>query len=321
MYNNYKSDREYYDNNGNLPEEKNWGGYQYVFLEDIVNNFMLIYQGDHELINNIDRFKVLFYAKRGVQELNYDAVKEIKVLQLKVPDSLKFILPPDYVNWVRISLFKDGAMYPMTENIQTNFAREYVQDNNYKVVFDENGVAISAETSDLDYARLTSTNKSIYLNPSSPYHNMYGWEYGGSWYFDYQVGGRFGLNTETANQNPTFSIDKSTGVINFSSEMSTESCVLEYVSDGMVYTSESISGTIVARRDDSKIKINKMFEDYLYAWIKYSILKNKLGVQEYVVNRSRREASSLLRNAKIRVSNLHPGKLLMSMRGQDKMLK
>ena len=27
----------------------NWGSYQYVSLADIVNNFMLMYQGNHEL--------------------------------------------------------------------------------------------------------------------------------------------------------------------------------------------------------------------------------------------------------------------------------
>ena len=44
---------------------------------------------------------------------------------------------------------------------------------------------------------------------------------------------RFGLNTETANYNPTFNIDKKAGVINFSSEMAGELCILEYISDGM----------------------------------------------------------------------------------------
>ena len=55
----------------------------------------------------------------------------------------------------------------------------------------------------------------------------------GCWYFDYQVGSRFGLNTETANQNPTFKIDKQAGKIYFSTAGGHDSIVLEYVSDGM----------------------------------------------------------------------------------------
>jgi hypothetical protein len=54
-----------------------------------------------------------------------------------------------------------------------------------------------------------------------------------NWYFEMGIGDRFGLNTETANFNPTFNIDKKAGVINFDSSMSGESCILEYVSDGM----------------------------------------------------------------------------------------
>ena len=102
----YINQYQYYTNNGNAPEDANWGSYQYVSLQDIVNNFMLMYQGNHELVNNINRFQILFHAKRGIQELNYDAMKEIKVLQLDVGNNSRFILPADYVNWVRISQFR-----------------------------------------------------------------------------------------------------------------------------------------------------------------------------------------------------------------------
>ena len=78
----YISQYEYYDNNGNTPQDANWGSYQYVSLFDIVNNFMLMHTGNHSLVNNEERFKILFHAKRAIQELNYDAFKEIKVLEL-----------------------------------------------------------------------------------------------------------------------------------------------------------------------------------------------------------------------------------------------
>ena len=50
------------------------------------------------MVNNVNRFKILFFAKRGIQELNYDALNEIKALELTVYDDLKFVLPSDYVN-------------------------------------------------------------------------------------------------------------------------------------------------------------------------------------------------------------------------------
>ena len=133
------TDYQYYENGGNVPTDSNWGSYQYISLEDIVNNFMLMYQGNNELINNINRYQVLFHAKRWIQELNYDAMKEIKILELTVCDQLRFVLPPDYINWVRISLEKDGMLYPMTENIQTNWSGAYLQDNDCNILFDIDG--------------------------------------------------------------------------------------------------------------------------------------------------------------------------------------
>ena len=109
--------------------------------------------------------------------------------------------------------------------------------------------------------------------------------------------------------NPTFNVNQKAGVINFSSDMVNESCILEYISDGM------------EGGDDTLISVNKLFEKYVYAYIMYEILNAKLGVQEYIVNRARKEKTALLRNAKIRMSNLHPGRLLMNLRGMDKMIK
>ena len=300
----YITDYAYYQNSGTTPTDKNWGSYQFITLDEIVNNFVLMYEGNNELINNVNKYKVLFHAKRGIQELNYDAMKEIKILQLTLDDTLRFILPSDYVNWVRISQFKNGVLMPLTENIQTQWASAYLQDNDNKIIFDQNGNVLKPQDSPLD-----ASKKTIYLNNESPYNGCEGYCINGLWYFDYALGGRFGLNTETANSNPTFSIDKQRGVINFSSVASGQSIVLEYVSDGME------KGT------DADISVNKLFEEFIYAYIKYSILNGRLGVQEYIVNRARKDKSSLLRNAKIRLSNIHPGRLLMNLRGQAKWIK
>jgi hypothetical protein len=91
--------------------------------------------------------------------------------------------------------------------------------------------------------------------------------------------------------------------------MAGQLCILEYVTDGM------------EGGDDSEVTINKMAEEFLYAYIKYVILTNKYGVQQYVIERAKKEKTALLRNAKIRLSNIHPGRLLMNMRGKDKWIK
>ncbi len=305
----YISAYEYYENNGNIPENANWGSYQYVSLEDIVNNFLLMYQGNHSLVNNEPRYKILFHAKRGIQELNYDAFKETKVLQLDVCDRLRFVLPPDYVNWIRVSLWENGTLFPLTENIQVISSDAYLQDNDCRILFDINGNVLRPQDSEIDISRFDDTQRSIYLNEGSPYHGWNGWNIDGAWYFGWTIGARYGLNTETANQNPTFRVDQKAGVINFSSGMAGKSCILEYVSDGLY------------NGDDSSVTVNKLFEEYIYAYIEHSILNSKVGVQEYIVKRTLKRKSALLRNAKIRLSNIHPGRLLMNLRGQAKWIK
>lgn len=305
----YISQYQYYDNGGNAPEDKNWGSYQYVSLQDIVNNFLLMYSGNHSLVNNEERYKILFHAKRAIQELNYDAFKEIKVLELSVGESLRYVLPSDFVNWVRISLYKNGYLRPMTENIQVLSSNAYLQDNNANILFDQDGNILRPQNSNIDYDRLMKLKKDIYLNRDSQFYGQDGWFYDGMWYFNYTIGDRIGLNTETANFNPTFNIDKKSGVINFDSKMAGEICILEYVSDGM------------ENGDTSLVTVNKLFEDYIYAAIEYAILSSKLNVQEYIVNRVRKRKTALLRNAKIRISNIHPGRLLMNLRGMDKIIK
>lgn len=305
----YISDYQYYANSGNNPSNANWGSYQYVSLFEIVNNFMLMHTGNHSLINNEERYKIIFHAKRAIQELNYDAFKEIKILELSVVDSLRYVLPQDFVNWVRISLYRDGYLRPLTENIQALSSNAYLQDNQGNILFDQFGNILRPQDSNIDYDRIHKTKRSIYLNEGSQFNGQLGWDIDGMWYFDYAIGAAYGLNTETANFNPTFKIDKKNGVINFDSSMAGEICILEYVSDGM------------ENGDNSLVTVNKLFEQYIYASIKYEMLTSKFGVQEYIVNRARKEKGSLLRNAKIRMSNIHPGRLLMNLRGMDKTIK
>ncbi len=303
----YISNFKYYENDGLGQGDENWGSYQYITLADVVNNFMLMYVGNHELINNIDRYKVLFHAKRGIQELNYDAMREVKVLQQSLDDQIRLVLPSDYVNYVRISMYEDGELRPLVENIQINYSRSYLQDHEAKILFDKDG-GILEGTSEVDYKRIKGLDKSMYLGEGLM-NGCEGYCDNGYWYFERAIGARYGLNTETANINPTFRIDKRTGVINFSSEMSGKEVVIEYISDGL------------EMGDDSEVVVNKLAEEFIYAYIKYMILSTKLGVQEYIVKRAQKEKTAMYRNAKLRMSNIHPSRLLMSLRGQNKWIK
>ena len=117
------------------------------------------------------------------------------------------------------------------------------------------------------------------------------------------------MSPEDSNVNHKFSINKSLGIIDFSTGVENSFIILEYVSDGM------------ENGDETKITINKLAEEYLYAYLKWAVLNNKIGVQEYAISRVKKEKTAALRNTKIRLSNLHPSRLLMSLRGKDKWIK
>jgi len=304
----YINQKKYYTNDGTAPTDSNWGSYQYVSLDNIMTNFELMYDGNHSLVNNENRYKILFHAKRAIQELNYDAFKEIKALELTVYDDLRFVLPSDYVNWVKLYLFQGNTLRELTENIQVQSAIQYLQNSTAVFGYDgDNNVGTIEST--LDKSRADGSLNSIYLNQNNEVdENGNCIDCDGDIY-NSRIGARYGLNTETANINPTFTIDKKAGVINFDSTMANRQCVLQYISDGM------------ENGDDSQISVNKLFEDYVYAYIQYAILNSKFGFQEYIVNRARKNKQALLRNAKIRLSNIHPSRLLMNMRGEDKWIK
>jgi|TARA_A100001391_G_scaffold56585_1_gene34628 hypothetical protein len=304
----YIDQKKYYTNDGATPNDANWGSYQYVSLKDVVTNFLLMYQGNHALINNVNRFKILFHAKRGIQELNYDAFKIIKSLQLTIYDDLKFVLPPDFVNWVKLSLFKDNVIRDLVENIQVQSATSFVQSGSSTFTYDADD-NVNTQTSGLDTARTNGSLESIYLRNLNDENANPGLNNLDNDIYDSRIGARYGLNTETANVNPTFTVDRKAGVINFDSTMANEQCILQYISDGL------------ENGNDDAVSVNKLFEEYIYAYIKYALLNNKFGVQEYIVNRARKDKTALLRNAKIRLSNIHPSRLLMNLRGENKWIK
>ena len=88
--------------------DENYGNYQFISLEDIVNNFIVAYVGEDKIISKIKRTDVGFHAHRAVQELSYDTFKSIKSLEIVLPPSLTMILPQDYVNYVKFT-WSDSA--------------------------------------------------------------------------------------------------------------------------------------------------------------------------------------------------------------------
>jgi|21_taG_2_1085346.scaffolds.fasta_scaffold00109_10 hypothetical protein len=96
-----QTQQNYY--NGN-----DFGGYQFISLDNIINNFIVAYVGDGKIIPKVKRTDIAFHAQRAIQELSFDTFKSIKSQEITLPPSNTMILPQDYVNYTRV-LWTDAS--------------------------------------------------------------------------------------------------------------------------------------------------------------------------------------------------------------------
>ena len=91
-----KTQKQYYES------PNNYGNYQFVSLEDIINQFMFVYVGEDKLITKAKKLDVRFHGMRALQQLSFDTLKSIKSQEIVIPPSLIMPLPHDYVNYVKL---------------------------------------------------------------------------------------------------------------------------------------------------------------------------------------------------------------------------
>ena len=281
----------------------NYGSYEYISLTDIINNFIVAYVGVDKLIPRVKKSDVIFHAKRGLQEFSYDTLKSIKSQELTIPPSLSLPIPQDYVNYVRCSwIDKVGVqrtIYP-TNNLTMSPVQLLIQDNEGIPTQDNLEQNLQAQQSQTEVRWRSSEDP--YIQEIDENLTMYSFEW---WRQSY--GQRYGLEPEYAQSNGWFNINKRNNTFNFSSDLVGNLIILEYISDGLAY--------------DQDMKIPKMAEQAMYMHIAYSILSTRSNIPEHIVHRFKKDRSSQLRNAKIRLQNLKLDEIVQVFRGKSKWIK
>ena len=278
--------------------DNNYGSYEYIKLDDIINNFIVAYIGADKLIPSAKRTDIMFHAKRGLQEFSYDTLKSIKSQELTIPPSLSIVIPQDYVNYVKCSWIDDAGakhiIYPT--RVTSNPTELLIQDGSGIPTQDDQGENNLAEESQTE-TRWASQSSQNDLRPDD---YRYPFNKG-------LIGQRYGLQPEEAQVNGKFTINERTGTFSFTSDLAGKLIILEYISDGLSV--------------DLDMKLPKMAEQAMYMHIAYSILSGRSGVPEYIVNRFKRDRSSALRNAKIRLSNIKIEEIAQVFRNKSKWIK
>ena len=279
-------------------DANNYGNYQFIALSDIVNNFMIAYVGENKIISKIKKSDVLFHAKRGIQELNFDTLPSTKELEIDLPASLAFNLPQDYVNYVNISFVdEDGRheiIYP-TRHTSNPLAPNQNADSSYQ--FSANEISFITNSQSLDKFKAATDDAQVSDEDEDD-----------SDIFDlYRYGNRYGINPETAQTHGVFYIDQAAGVIRFSSNLSEKTVVLKYISDGLA--------------TDAEMQVHKFAEEALYKHIAYAILSTRSNTRGDLIGLYKKEARAAKRNAKLRLSNIKIRELAQVMRNQAKWIK
>ncbi len=282
-----------------------YGSYRYISITELINNFLMIHAGDGKLISSVNRNEIIFHAKRAMQEFSYDTLKSIKSQELTIPNNLTVAIPQDYVNYVKASwtdaLGVKHVIYPT--RLTGSPTEVPVQDGQGIPTQDISGnnlegTSITEEKwKAADMKKITGGYDENFsdaaINDFSK-HRL-------------GVGQRFGLNPETTQINGFFTINEREGKFAFSSDLVDKVIILEYISDGLAYTTD--------------MKVPKLAEEAFYAYIIYAIISGRANQPEYIVQRLKKEKRAKLRNTKLRISNIKLEEISQVFRNKSKIIK
>jgi hypothetical protein len=276
----------------------NIGGYQYIPLADIINNFILMFTGEGKVIPKARRTEIQMHGRRAIQEFSYDIFKSYKSQEIELPPTLVMPLPHDYVNWVKISYIDNqGVDRPLYPTRITSNPSSILQDNNLDYTYDNEGNLATANESvgwTRNKANASDTNEISETGDPEAFKAA-------------ERGQRFGLDPEFANSNGGFYIDEKTGLIHFTGGLNGAIINIQYISDG--------------NASDAEMVVHKFAEDAIYKYILYSIIAVTDNSQEYLVRRYKKSYVAAKRVAKIRLSNFKSTMMTQLMRGKSKFIK
>ena len=120
-------------------------------------------------------------------------------------------------------------------------------------------------------------------------------------------GERYGLEPSHAQVNGSFYIDERLGKINFSSNISGKTVILDYISDSL--------GT------DSEMQVHKLAEDAMYKYILCDLVQGRRDIGVGQKSYYNKQKFAAVRKAKLRLSNIKLEEITQVLRGKSKQIK
>lgn len=193
------------------------GSYQFTTLKDIVDEMMMERLDPDSYIKNTNRSLFILHAKNGIKELSKVTAASISAIEMTVGQESFIVLPQDYVSWVSVSVVmvdqRNGKRYLklLDENNSINTATGYLQDDEAKILFDDDGGILTADASN------------AYNIPFRSYEFIGNGCDGSNAFFDTAVLSEYG----------EFKVDRENGKLVLSDNIIDREIVLEYITDGL----------------------------------------------------------------------------------------
>ena len=276
-----------------------YGNYQYIKLNDVINNFLVSYVGEDRIIPKASRSLVSFHAQRGLAEMSYDVLKSEKSWEIEIPTTLQMVLPHDYVNYIKVTWTEgdtgiEHVIYPARK---TSNPRAILQDSNYNYMFDETTGNLLTTADSSTWEKYKNNNEEDATDTRKTREDLR----------ELNLGQRYGLDPQFSQNNGSFFIDDVTGKIFFSSNLSKKIITLKYISDSL--------GT------EEEMRVHKLAEEAMYKYIAYAFLSTSANIPPVIVQQYKRERFAEMRKAKLRLSNIKLEEISQVMRGKSKQIK
>jgi len=276
------------------------GNYQFVGIEDLVNNFTQNFTGDDTLLGYIPRSKVIYQVKQAIREFTYGMLSQVHAVEYELNDANNIILPPDFVSYVRVSWVNQqtGQIQPMSESRHHPLATAYLQDNAGDVLFDNNGEILEGTTA------LEAINDAL---PAIPNLDNFPFNGFGCWngYTRYGVGQIWNLDA-SRNFNGTFDINDKR--IHFGADSVSRIILLEYVSDGLEVL-------------ETEMKVPKFAEQAVYDFVNYNLGRNSIRLPDYEKRNLEKASNTSVRNAKVRLLKIKPQEFIAMWRANKNWIR
>ena len=332
------------------------GENRFISLEDIVNNYMVLYADESNHGGTAKRMKVEAFAQRAIQEYSYDTFR-VQTWEYEVFDRATFPMPQDFVELVGINYVDDyGVERSLRPRSRSSNPRSPFQYQN-TLLWDEDTIynagdpvriTLDGETSERVFISLIDNNQN-----SEPSLTNTDWQLGsGDNGYLYNSQGQIIFAEDTSytktqydEQNRTQNLlggnledgtQRTYGYGYYGKRFYAEASELNanptyYVNNrnGVIDLDPVLIGEVInltyisdgLSGAMSEIKVHKFAEQAVYEFIYFEMIAHSSKVPANEKERAKRRMVAKNRQAKLRLMELSPRDLIQVLRNQSTWIK